>query len=306
MTSPKKPQPDLALIQQWMQAVIMNPEGVEEGIASRQAQDCIPVEPGDAEKVIARSKALTSVERLEIYNRAYYARLLECLREEFPALMHALGEEAFDAFAVGYLQKYPSKSYTLVELGRRFPQFLAETQPQADESDQFSLDWPEFLIDLATLELTFNEVFDGPGTEREPLMDPEQLQKIGAEQWPDAHLETAPCLRLLALRFPVHRYFSAVRRKQDPELPDRTETFLAVSRQNYVVRHYELSAPSFQILNALVAGESVGEAIERGLGSAGDDVEALAAKLQEWFRDWAAEGFFRAVRLAGDNQPDAD
>jgi len=279
-----------------MQAVIMHPVGVEEGIASPAARECIEVEPAEAEMVIARSQALTSVERLGIYSRAYFARLLECLREEFPVLKHALGEEAFDAFAAGYLQRYPSRSYTLVELGTRFPKFLAETRPVVEEGDGFSDDWPDFLIDLATLEQTFNEVFDGPGTEREPLLDPERLQEIPAEEWPDMLLEGARCLRLLALRFPVHRYFTAVRRQESPDLPTRAESYLAVSRRNYVVRHYELSLPAYQILKALLGGEAVGGSIGRAIESAGADTDRLSANLSEWFRDWAAEGFFRTAR----------
>jgi hypothetical protein len=61
------------------------------------------------------------MDRLAIYGTAYYARLLECLLEEFPVLVHALGEELFDAFAVGYLQKYPSRSYTLNDLATNIP-----------------------------------------------------------------------------------------------------------------------------------------------------------------------------------------
>jgi hypothetical protein len=89
--------------------------------------------------------------------------------EEFPVLKHALGAEVFDAFAVGYLERYPSRSYTLFQLGANFPRFLAETRPEAGkgEGEALPVNWPDFLIDLATLELTFNEVFDGLGVEPE-------------------------------------------------------------------------------------------------------------------------------------------
>ncbi len=275
----------------------MHPVGVEEGIASPEARGSIDVGPGEAAQVITRSQALTSIERLGIYGRAYFARLLECVREEFPVLKHALGDEAFDAFAAGYLQRYPSRSYTLVDLGKRFPQFLAETRPAADEGDEFASDWPDFLIDLATLEQTFSEVFDGPGTEKMPLLDPEQFQSISTDEWPEARLESSLCLRLLALRFPVHRYFTAVRRKENPDLPQRSEICLAVSRRDYIVRHYELSPPAYRILKALQAGATVGEAIARAIESDDADADRLSANLAEWFRDWAAEGFFRSVRF---------
>ena len=49
--------------------------------------------------MISPSQALSSVERLAIYANAYYARLLECLGEEFPVLKQTLGDETFEAFA---------------------------------------------------------------------------------------------------------------------------------------------------------------------------------------------------------------
>src|SRR5713226_137689 len=108
---------DLGQIQRWMQATIMHPVGVAEGMASTEARRHIDVGPDAAETIVNRSQALSALERLAIYGYAYYARLLECLREEFPVLKHALDEEVFDAFAVGYLQQYPSRSYTLFQLG---------------------------------------------------------------------------------------------------------------------------------------------------------------------------------------------
>src|SRR5260370_14423752 len=184
----------LDTIQRWMQAVIMHPVGVAEGIASADARAHIDVGPEEAETVVTRSRALTALDRLAIYSYAYYARLLECLREEYLVLKHALGEEVFDAFAVGYLQQYPSRSYTLFQLGANFPRYLAETRPPAplplgergrgDGSGDDGLpgDWPDFLIDLATLELTFNEGFDGPGAEGGSLLDADLLRVISPER----------------------------------------------------------------------------------------------------------------------------
>src|SRR5262245_56388086 len=216
MTTPKYSWHDLEQIQRWMQAAIMHPAGVAEGIASAEARRHIDVGPDEVETVVTRSRALTALERLAIYGHAYYARLLECLREEFPVLKHALGEEIYDAFAVEYLGLYPSRSYTLFHLGTNFPRFLAETRPDRDGEGSAAPNWPDFLIDLATLELTFNEVFDGPGAEGERLLDADQLRAIPPERLLEARLVGVPCLRLLALRYPVHRYFSAVRRHEDP------------------------------------------------------------------------------------------
>jgi hypothetical protein len=287
---------DLAQLQRWMQAVLTHPAGAAEGVASDAARREIDLPPDEAERVVTRSRALTALERLAIYNRAYYARLLDCLRESYPVLCQALGEDAFGSFALGYLQKYPSHSYTLNDLGANFPRYLRETRP-ADEGGGAGPSWPDFIIDLATLELTYNEVFDGPGVEGRRLVRPDHLRKIDPARWPEARLVPVPCLRLLELRYPAHAYYTAVRRKKEPGFPDGVETLLAVTRRRYVIRRHELTRPQHVLLEALLRGESVGGAIRRSAGATADDEDRFAADLGRWFRDWTAEGFFLRVEL---------
>jgi hypothetical protein len=100
------PTRELDRLERWMQAVIMHPDGVVAGVASEEARQHIDVTPGAVEQVVTRSRAQTSLERLEVYAGAYYARLLECLRDEFHIFARAVGEEVFDTFAFEYLQKY--------------------------------------------------------------------------------------------------------------------------------------------------------------------------------------------------------
>lgn len=269
----------LGRLQEWFQAAITDPDGVRSGASSA----------ADAEAVLTRSKALPALDRLAVYGHAYFARLLDCLREEYPVLKAALGDEVFDGFAAEYLQRFPSRSYTLFELGTRFPQFLRDTRP-ADAGADGEPAWPDFLIDLATLELAFNEVFDGPGTEGKPALDASAVAAVPPDHLPDVRLVPAPCVRVFAFRYPVHTYLTAVRRGGDPPLPDPGETFLAVTRQRYTVKHFELSEPAHALLSALLRGEPLGAAIAAvPSGSDGADFES---RLGEWFRDWAAQGFF--------------
>jgi hypothetical protein len=288
--------PRLDQIQRWLQAVIMHPDGVEAGIESAEARGEIDLSPDRVEQVVDPSKRRTSIERIEVYANAYYARLLECLRDEFPALLHAVGEEVFDGLSFGYLQSYPSTSYTLSDLGRHFVQFLEETRPR-DEDDE-SPSWPDFMIDLARLERTYSEIFDGPGAERLKLLGVEDIQKIRPDEWPSARLVPVPCLRLLFLRYPVQEYATGVRKKEDPPLPDPQPTWLAVSRINYVVRRWTLSHLQYDLLAALIARRSVGEAIEKAASAAsecGESLERLADNLRSWFQEWSSAGFFQTI-----------
>jgi hypothetical protein len=290
---------DLSRVEQWMQTVIMHPEGIQKGIASEDARQHIDVRPDEIENVVTRSKALTAADRLAIYSRAYHARLLECLRAEFPVLLHALGTELFDQFAFDYLEMHPSQTYTLARLGERFPGYLADTRPDRDAPQDSRESWPDFIIDLATLEREFSEVFDGPGVEGQPLVAESQVSELlESARWPEARLVTVPCLRLLTFRYPVNGYFVAARRNENPDLPEPALTFLAVTRRDYSVFLYELSREQYELLSALIAGESVAQAINRAAAATGGDRDALAANLHEWLNSWAAVGFFSAMELS--------
>jgi hypothetical protein len=283
--------PELDAVQQWFQAVVSHPGGLAEGVASEEAQRLMPLAPNGLETVIRRSQRLTAEERLAIYAHSYWARLLECLGDVFPVLRRALGDEVFEGFAFEYLQRYPSRSYTLDRLGDRFPQFLEETRPPEG-------DWPDFLVDLARLELTLAKVFDGPGVEGRKLLSHDDLQALPPERFAGARLVPVVCLHLLTFRFPVNAYFTAVRHAEagdEVPVPEPAEEWTAVLRRDFVVRRYALSRPQHALLEAVLAGATVGQAVAAAAAASELDDEELAAALQSWFRFWTAEGFFHTV-----------
>jgi hypothetical protein len=290
-----EPRHTLDELQRWMQAVITHPGGVAAGIASDDARRQIAIVPEQAERVVKRSKALTATERLQIYHHAYFARLLDCLREEYSVLAAALGPELFDAFGVAYLERHPSQSYTLGRLGMTFPEFLEQTRPRETGGQGGTAAWPEFMIDLARLERVVNEVFDGPGVEGESLLDAGRLQQISSDHWPDARLICVPSLRLVKFRFPVNDYFTAIRRGEQPAIPKPGAAHVAVTRRDYRVVRYPLDAAQFELLRALIDGEPVGKAIEHAAAVSRLDDAQLVPALQSWFRLWTAEGFFRDI-----------
>jgi putative DNA-binding protein len=280
----------LEVIQRWMQSVIVHPGGVEAGIESPAAQNEVAVPAGRIEEVICRSKSQSSMERLAVYSNAYKARLLEVLMGDYPALVHAIGE-VFTGMASAYLEDCPSTSYTLTDLGRSFPEYLARSRP-ANENEDGAPDWADFLIDLARLERMYSEVFDGPGMEAQSPLSPDDIRAMSPEEWLTARLVPAPCLRLATFRFPVHEYASAVRHQQESQPPDANATHLAITRRDYIVRRAALNELEFNILSTLVEGGTVSEALEEAMAMCSESVDNLADELSRWFRNWSAAGYF--------------
>lgn len=69
---------------------------------------------------------LGAAERVEIYRDGYRARLVECLADDYAAVRSAIGADAFEAAARGYIDAYPSRSPSLNAFGRAMPDFLEE------------------------------------------------------------------------------------------------------------------------------------------------------------------------------------
>jgi hypothetical protein len=286
----------LNAVQRWMQAVIVHPQGVSAGLAAEDAQQHLQLPPPDVSQLIPSSPSQSSIERLAVYANAYYARLIECLESEFPVFRQTVGEETFAEFAADYVQHYPSQSYSLGHLGDNFPRYLEKTKP-VDDAEFSQPSWADFLVELASLERTFGDVFDGPGLENQMALRAADLQSIYPERWSSARLEFAPCFRLLSLQFPLNDFYSAVRSGQSPERPEPSNSWLAVTRRDFIVRRYDLTELQFLLLAELRAGKTIGAAIESAAETYSGETATLAADIRDWFQRWAAAPFFSGVQF---------
>ena len=240
------------------------------------------VPPAAAEHLVNASSRLTAARHLAIYRQSYIARLRECMKNQFSALAHALGEELFQMFADQYLDAHPSDSYTLGDLGARFPAFLEETRPDAGRPEKES--WIDFIIQLAQFEYDLSVIFDAHSDEHfTPATD----------STPDDRLKLAPLLRLFRHRYPVCRYYLDVTRRRNPGLPPEEESYSAVTRNDYRLSLLEIKPAKYYFLDRLAIGDCVAQAKAHFVSHYGFDARRLDDAWAHWKNAFVASGFFR-------------
>ncbi len=277
---------ELGRVQRMMQAAVTRSAGGGPGAGPGASNETL-------EEVVAPSSTLSGLERLAIYQQSYHARLLQCFQAMFPALHQALGEGLFNRFALDYLQARPPRSYTLNQLADAFPAHLAETRPGAGEAPAERESWPDFIINLAELELAFMKVYDGPGVEGRRLPNGRHVVALPAGSLLDARPALVPCLRLFAFRYPVGAYLSAARRGGRPALPAPEDNFAVVTRRDYRVVVYEVSRGEHALLHGLDGRRTVGQALRLDKQTAGCAPAAETAR--GWLRDWADKGLVESL-----------
>ncbi len=261
-----------------------------DGRSTRQMADAI-VKPNDR---------LTSVERLEIYNRVYWFRILSSLADDFPGLRAVVGQERFDKIILAYLTELPSVSYTLRDLGSRLEAWLRQ-------HPEFTAGQEQIALDMVRLEWADIEAFDAAEL---PKLTQEELQSLGED--PVFHLQ--PNLFLLDLGYPVDELLLAIRETEEPEtdiasnvvimehndsqpekhykLPKAKKTYLAVHRQENIVYFKRLKPEAFALLRALQQGKTLSQAIESSVDWSGKKLERVMEQLHDWFANWSGLGWF--------------
>jgi hypothetical protein len=250
-----------------------------------------------AASYISPNNRLTSFERLEIYNRQYWFRLITAVSEDYPTLNALLGPKRFDALILAYLAEHPSTSWTLRDLGAKIPAFL-KAYPEFGGSRH------RLAVDVASLELAYVDAFDGKHLD--PLTA-DEAQAIG----PDSRLSLQPHLQLLELAYPVDNLVLAVK-KDSPEvdivsgaatrleakvrlkLPSMRQqrVWLAVHRYEDSVYYRRLRREAFLLLSSLHSGTTVSEAVGYAFEKTKLNVEQQAAVLRESFAHASELGWF--------------
>ena len=209
------------------------------------------------------SSALPAEERVAIYARMFLHRQVDALREMFPKVVAALGDEGFFEVAARYVHDHPSEHPDLGQLGRTFAAFLERPD----------------LRDLAKLEWARGEVFEA--AEAAPL-SPEEFARLAqdADTFMNRRLQLIPALRLLELEHDVGQLWDESAKTAGPR-----QIRVVVWRSGFDVFHVQVDADEARAVQVAADGAAVGEIC----GVFGD-----AARAADVLQGWLAEGWIGA------------
>jgi hypothetical protein len=294
---PRQTAAELRELQRLACAAIVRPLGPDDRMR-RTWIDGRPMREVAAE-FIKPNDRLTSLERLELYNRQYWFRVLDCLYDDYPGLRAILGEKKFHRLRVAYLAKYPSASFTLRNLGSRLEKFLTE-------EPQWTRPHNDICLDMVRFEWAQVVAFD---EEAKPPMSVDDL--LGRDP-AKLRLALQPHVSLLDLRYPLDDFVLAVKEKEKSalrseasnamdgqhkqaksrrvRLPRPQRTMLAVHRYDNELWYKRLDEPAYRLLVALRDGATLAEACDMAADGAAAD--SISRSIGEWFQTWAELGWF--------------
>ena len=249
---------------------------------------------------IKPNSRLTSVERLEIYARSYWFRVLDCLYDDYPGLRAILGQRRFMKLVTAFLARFPSSSFTLRDLGSRLPSFI-------EDEPAFSAPRTALAIDMARFEWAQVVAFDGPAL---PVLTQDEILDAGPIR---LRVGLQPYLTVLKCTYPVDAFTLALKKTAlrseasntltampgsrarrspaRPRLPRPAETFVAVHRQRNMLYFKSLESEAYDILCALRNGRTLSAACAAALRDADPAID-WAARIQKWFQSWQSLGWF--------------
>lgn len=288
---------NLAELQRRFTEALYTPLNSEEGIADRTllGESMQQV----AEGIVKPNDRLSSIERLEIYSRSYWFRIISSLNEDFLGLRALVGDEKFDKLVEAYLTENPSRSFTLRNLGSRLESWLRTNPLYIHPNEQLALD-------MVRLEWADTECFDAA---EDPALTLDDIAQLGE----NPKLRLQPHIQLLDLHYPVDKLLLEIREEAEEASDEASNTFserrsrarvkrvrnsrpksvfVVVHRVDYLVYFKRVTPEAFRILTSFRNGMGLSEAIDAGFNPSTLPQAKITELVQGWFREWAEWKWF--------------
>ncbi len=250
--------------------LITAPSGVAEGLAAERELGA-----GGLDDIVLGDERLSAEARVDIYANMYFYRLLDALKEDFPATLAVLGPDNFHNLVTGYLLEYPPTEPSLYYCGQHLAAYLRD-HPLREGAP--------FIADLAAVERAVVEVFHGPDA---AALETDSLRAIAPADWPAIRFGLQPSAQMLALDWRVSELLRAVEERRESSPANRGSHRILVWRRDARVLYRELDQAETEALEAVSRGAIFAEICEVVAAEGGeqDPVAAMNRMLARWLAD---------------------
>jgi hypothetical protein len=259
---------DLQTLQALLYRLITAPNGVAEELQAEKKISSVG-------HFIVGDDHFSALDHLEIYANAYFYRLLDVLKEEYPATLAVLGEDDFHNLVTGYLLEYPPTEPSVLYAGRYLADFLGG-HPFRGRC--------EYIADLARLERTVLEVFHRADA---PALDAESMRAVPVADWPNLEMRAHPTVAILDCEWPVNELLREVENKIEWREPAHTAVSIVVWRKGFEVYYRALERGERAALGLALEGTTFAMICEALAAEypGGDTPAAINRLLARWLAD---------------------
>lgn len=145
------------------------------------------VQGTSADAYIAQPQAGSGQERLQIYRNAYFLRLIDQLETGFPHVARQLGKRDFGVLVRDYLAEYPSRYYSIYDVGQHLESFMRD-----------ATEYSTGLVELAAFDWSMSRLqFVDTGS----VMRVTELVALKPLQWEEAMFSLHPAHQFVSCQY---------------------------------------------------------------------------------------------------------
>ena len=246
----------------------------------------------DMDTLTLTTAAFTRQQRLAIYYDAYRLRLIDAMRNDFPAVELTLGSEDFAQLITEYIAAHPSQHPSLRWFGKKLPIFLLTHSKWQHHIN---------LVELAEFEWAQIMAFDAEDSSAATLND---LRALENAQWLSLQLLFQPSLQLVKFFSNAPQLWSGLIKDDTSiatEISNEDQTWV-IWRPELQVVYRSMDKPEAWCLQAFLSNKNFADACE-GLCAwfAEDEVPVKAA---QYLHLWLQSGFIKSITTSPTDNAD--
>ena len=238
------------------------------------------ITPGSGLKIdslIVETERVSRAVRLNIYANAYRARITEALSVDFSGLHAYLGDDAFSELTNAYIERYPSRYFSLRYVGAELANFLKNASPYNEHIE---------LYELALFEWALCHAFDAAGA---TCADAAYFSALPPQQWPEMTLRFISSLQMVSMRSNTPAMWKSLSAEQAPpaiEIAEKEQPWL-IWRSGLKIMFRPLDVVEKTALDVFMNGETFADACGKLAQTLPESEvpQRAVAMLQQWIAD---------------------